>query len=80
MYYSQLTLKKQSEIFSNIISLKLNISNLDKELQNVIKSNINLDDLLEYKYNFNKLIKGQKCFKHEGLYYPLNIKTLINKL
>lgn len=77
-YYSALNPIQKDNIFKDALSMKEGLMELPKGLRNQILKQIDLNKILEFRNHFDKLIKGQKCFKYKGNYYPLNIKEIIN--
>lgn len=75
-YFSSLTpIQKDTTIFL-IVKAKLGLLGLSKGLANALMNEM-LDELIRTRELVEKKIKKQKCFKHEGVYYPLNVKELI---
>lgn len=75
-YFSSLTNVQKDRTVYLIVKAKLGLLGLSEGLAKSIMSNM-LDDLIQTRNFVDEKIKSQKCFKHEGNFYPLNIKEIL---
>lgn len=75
-YFSSLTPIQKDKTIYLIVKAKLGLLGLSPGLSKSIMSTM-LDELIQTRETIEEKIKSQKCFKHEGVYYPLNVAELI---
>ena len=74
-YFSSLSNVQKDRTVYLIVKAKLGLLGLSEGLAKTITANM-LDELIQTRNFVDEKIKGQKCFKHEGNFYPLNIKEI----
>ena len=75
-YFSSLTpIQKDTTIFL-IVKAKLGLLGLPQSVARALMVEM-LDELIRTRELVEQKIKRQKCFNHDGVYYPLNVKELI---
>ena len=75
-YFSSLTNVQKDRTVYLIVKAKLGLLGLSEGLAKSIMTNM-LDELIKTRSFVDEKIKSQKCFNHEGNYYPLNIKEIL---
>jgi hypothetical protein len=75
-YFSSLTPIQKDRTVYLIVKAKLGLLGLSEGLARSIMNNM-LDELLKTREVVDEKIKGQKCFFHQGVYYPLNVKEIL---
>lgn len=75
-YFSSLTNVQKDRTVFLIVKAKLGLLGLSEGLAKAIMANM-LDELIKTREFVDEKIKSQKCFKHEGNFYPLNIKEIL---
>ena len=75
-YFSSLTNVQKDRTVYLIVKAKLGLLGLSPALAKTIMANM-LDELIQTRNFDDEKIKSQKCFKHEGNYYPLNNKEIL---
>lgn len=78
-YFSSLTSVQKDKTCYFILKSRLKITELPEELSKSIINNMGIDDLIKIQTETKEHLKNQKCFKHNGVYYPLNIKEILKK-
>ena len=78
VYFSSLQPKRKDELVNSIVQMRLGIFDLPEQVKKVILFNIPVDQLLELKVEIERQLKGGKCFKINGAFYPINLKKIIN--
>lgn len=77
VYFSSLTSKQKDESINYIRIIKNGLLNIPYELAIEILKNKDLDEVLKENEFINNKIQGQKMFKHDKKYLPLNINEYI---
>ena len=75
-YFSSLSPQQKDRTIYLIVKAKLGLLGLSPGLAKTLMANM-LDELIQTRETVEQKLKNQKCFKHEGNYYPLNIKEII---
>jgi hypothetical protein len=75
-YFSSLTPQQKDRTIYLIVKAKLGLLGLSPGLAKPIMAGM-LDELIKTREAVEQKLKNQKCFKHEGNYYPLNVKEII---
>ena len=75
-YFSSLTAKQKDETIFFILKAKLGLLKLPPTLVKTIMVNI-FDEVVQVRELIYEKVKNQKCFKHNGVYYPMNIQEII---
>lgn len=75
-YFSSLTNIQKDRTVYLIVKAKLGLLGLSDGLAKAITANM-LDELIQTRNFVDEKIKSQKVFKHEGNFYPLNIKEIL---
>lgn len=75
-YFSSLTNVQKDRTVFLIVKAKLGLLGMQEGLARMIMSNM-LDELIKTRNFVDEKIKSQKCFKHQGNYYPLNVKEIM---
>jgi len=75
-YFSSLTPVQKDRTVYLIVKAKLGLIGLSPPLAKTIMAGM-LDELIKTRDFVDEKIKSQKCFKHEGIFYPLNIKEIL---
>lgn len=75
-YFSSLTPVQKDRTVYLIVKAKLGLLGLQEGLAKAIMANM-LDELIQTRNFVDEKVKSQKCFKHEGVFYPLNIKEIL---
>lgn len=78
VYFSSLTSSQKNESINYIRIIKNGLLNLPYELAIEILKNRDLDEVLKETEFINNKIQGQKMFKHNKKYLPLNINQILN--
>jgi hypothetical protein len=75
-YFSSLTpIQKDRTVFL-IVKAKLGLLGLSEGLANSIMNTM-LDELIQTRHSVDEQVKKQKCFLHQGVYYPLNVREIL---
>jgi hypothetical protein len=75
-YFSSLTNVQKDRTVYLIVKAKLGLLGLSPALAKSIMITMT-DELIKTREFVDEKIKSQKCFKHEGNFYPLNIKEIL---
>lgn len=75
-YFSSLTPVQKDRCVYLIVKAKLGLLNLPENLAKALMSEM-LDELIKTRGLVDNLVKGQKCFLHKGVYYPLNVAEIL---
>jgi len=75
-YFSSLTPVQKDRTVYLIVKAKLGLLGLSEGLAKALMAEM-LDELIKTRNFVDEKIKSQKCFKHEGNFYPLNIKEIL---
>ena len=75
-YFSSLTNAQKDKTIYLIVKTKMGLIGLPEGLSKSIMGNMH-DELLKTRIFVDEKIKNQKCFKHEGNYYPLNVNEIL---
>lgn len=75
-YFSSLTPMQKDKTVYLLVKAKLGLLGLTPTLAKAIMANM-LDELIQTRNFVDEKVKNQKCFKHEGNFYPLNIKEIL---
>ena len=75
-YFSSLTPVQKDRTVYLIVKAKLGLLGLSPALAKTIMASMT-DELIKTSDFVDEKIKSQKCFKHEGNFYPLNIKEIL---
>jgi len=76
-YFSSLTpIQKDTTIFL-IVKAKLGLLGLPQSVARALMVEM-LDELIRTRELVEQKIKRQKCFNHNGVYYPLNVKEIVS--
>lgn len=78
-YFSALTPRQKDETCNFLLKYSLGVSNLEKGLSDLIIKQMDFDEILKHKTEIDRQLKSAKMFKHEGKYYPLNIKEILKQ-
>ena len=75
-YFSSLTnIQKDRTVFL-IVKAKLGLLGMQEGLAKMIMANM-LEELIQTREFVDLKIKKQKCFLHQGVYYPLNVREIL---
>ncbi len=74
-YFSSLTPSQKDKTIFFIVKAKLGLSELSEGLAKAIMSQMS-EEVIKTRAFVDQKIKNQKCFNHEGNFYPLNIKEI----
>lgn len=75
-YFSSLTPIQKDRTVYLIVKAKLGLLGLSEGLARAIMNNM-IDELLQTRQFVDSQVKRQKCFIHQGVYYPLNIREIL---
>jgi hypothetical protein len=75
-YFSSLSPVQKDKTIYLIVKAKLGLTGLAEGLSKVIMKEI-LNELIEARETVEDQIKKQKCFNHQGTFYPLNISEIL---
>lgn len=75
-YFSSLTPVQKDKTIYLIVKAKLGLLGLSDGLAKAIMPEM-LDELIKTRELVEEKIKRQKCFCHEGTFYPLNVKEIL---
>ncbi len=75
-YFSSLTPVQKDRCVYLIVKAKLGLLGLSEGLAKAVMSEM-LDELIKTRELVEKLVKGQKCFLHKDVYYPLNVAEIL---
>lgn len=75
-YFSSLTPIQKDRTVYLIVKAKLGLLGLSDGLARAIMNNM-IDELLQTRQFVDEHVKRQKCFIHQGVYYPLNIREIL---
>lgn len=75
-YFSSLTPTQKDTTVFMLVKIKLGLIELPKGLASIIMLEIQ-EELINTRKLIEQKIRKQKCFKHNDVYYPLNIQELI---
>ncbi len=75
-YFSSLTPIQKDRTVYLIVKAKLGLLGLSEGLARSIMNNM-IDELIKTREFVDEKVKGQKCFFHKGVYYPLNVKEIL---
>jgi hypothetical protein len=75
-YFSSLTPQQKDKTIYLLVKAKLGLIGLNPNLSKAVMAEM-LDDLISTRIDVENQIKKQKCFLHEGVYYPLNVKEIL---
>lgn len=75
-YFSSLTPIQKDRTIYLIVKAKLGLLGLSDGLAKTLMSNM-LDELIKTRELVDQQVKGQKCFYHQGVYYPLNVREIL---
>jgi hypothetical protein len=75
-YFSSLTPIQKDRTVYLIVKAKLGLLGLSDGLARAIMNNM-IDELLQTRQFVDTQVKRQKCFIHQGVYYPLNIREIL---
>lgn len=76
-YFSSLTNIQKDRTIYLIVKAKLGLSDVCEALAKGIINQIPFDDLIQTRVIVEEKIKKQKCFLHDGIYYPLNVREIL---
>ena len=74
-YFSSLTASQKDKTVFFIVKAKLGLQELSGGLAKAIIIQMT-DEYIKTRDFVEQKIKSQKCFNHEGNFYPLNIKEI----
>lgn len=75
-YFSSLSPIQKDRTIYLIVKAKLGLLGLSESLSKSLMKEM-FDELLETRKLVEEKIKKQKCFNHEGIYYPLNVREIL---
>lgn len=76
-YFASLTPKQKDNTVNNIKAMRMGVFQLPIGLRTAIMQQSDLDKALKETILIEEQLKGQKCFKTEHGYFPLNISKII---
>ena len=75
-YFSSLTPVQKDRTVYLIVKAKLGLLGLSEGLARAIMNNMT-NELIQTREFVDKQVKKQKCFLHQGVYYPLNVREIL---
>ena len=75
-YFSSLTPIQKDRTVYLIVKAKLGLLGLSEGLARAIMGNMT-DELIQTRQLVDEQVKKQKCFFHQGVYYPLNVREIL---
>lgn len=75
-YFSSLTPVQKDRTIYLIVKAKLGLLGLPERLSKAVMLEMQ-DELIKTRELVEQKIKRQKCFCHEGTFYPLNVKEIL---
>lgn len=75
-YFSSLTPVQKDRTIYLIVKAKLGLLGLREGVAKAVMAEM-LDELIKTRELVEEKIKRQKCFYHEGTFYPLNVKEIL---
>ncbi len=78
--FSSLSPKQKNEVFLNTVDLVMNTIGLPRGLRDSIRRAIGVDKLIDYRYIFDEMVKGQHCFVYDKMYFTLNVSDIKRRM
>lgn len=75
-YFSSLTPIQKDRTIYLIVKAKLGLLGLSETLSRAVMREITTE-LIEVREFVDEKVKKQKCFLHQGVYYPLNVIEIL---
>ena len=75
-YFSSLTPIQKDRTVYLIVKAKLGLLGLSEGLSRAIMREMTTE-LIQTRELVDQQVKKQKCFLHEGVYYPLNVREIL---
>ena len=76
-YFSSLTPIQKDRTVYLIVKAKLGLLGLSEGLAKSIMNELSAE-LMQTRQFVDEQVKRQKCFLHKGVYYPLNVREILN--
>tara|TARA_B100001146_G_scaffold221179_1_gene231119 strand:- start:649 stop:936 length:288 start_codon:yes stop_codon:yes gene_type:complete len=77
-YFASISPKHKDKTTKAILMMRHDLYNLDHGLAlAIINQSTSLKDLIEEKNLIDGQLQGQKCFNHEGTWFPFNLADIL---